>query len=135
MAPVAALLLYASIARWSNAKLAAVDFETVPPTTRWLLQYAHPLPNPTHLGVLLIGIFLLAVGATIYSLRCPPLVQEHTRSKWVHELNRPLLEYQAASFSQVVMRYACLATYATGGLIVCGYLLWRIWFAAAFMFS
>jgi hypothetical protein len=68
----------------------------------WLIQLANkvpPLPFPNQAGVTLLALLLLAVGATIYRIFCPPEIQASSETRWVSELNQPLLTYRSLAYT------------------------------------
>lgn len=74
------------------------------------------LAIPSQSLILLISVFFLAVGSTLYTLACPSRVKEFSRDQWCDELNKPLLHYWAFSWKYRRVRVVCAIGYAVGGI-------------------
>ena len=68
----------------------------------------------------LMAFSLLAVGATTYKVTCPAIVQESSLTRWVHELDKPRIEYQCLAYSRLSFRLVAAFSYLAGGV-------WLFW--------
>jgi uncharacterized protein YjbI with pentapeptide repeats len=79
-------------------------------------QYPIPVPAPSRL--LLLGSILLAVGATVFQIACPPRVREFSRVRWVEELGRSGARYSWEALQRPLAATICGLFVAGGGLLV-----------------
>ena len=99
-------------------------------------QLPEKLTLPDETGWAFASALLLAAGATVYKLACPPSVQRFSEVEWVAQLRRPRLLYIADSLGcgaqpklrrQRSLQLLTGVTVALGGLLAAVLLLWRIW--------
>lgn len=80
-----------------------------------ILDHLHAEPVPRLSFLLFICTIVLAIGATIYAVLCPPRIKEFSRDQWRDQLGRSLLHYLPFSWKHRWARLACAACYALGG--------------------
>lgn len=136
-----AATIYASVIRGTNSHIAhwhAWADEHQNGVIRFLselIDRISQLPVAWHFGLQLLAFVLLAVGATIYIVRCPDQVKEATEIDWTRRMNQPLIEYRSAMYSDWWCRYVCFYAIFAGGLYTLGYFLWQVVRACSVFFG
>jgi hypothetical protein len=98
-----------------------------------LLERLHPLPIPSLSLALLVSTILLAIGSTLYTLRCPSRIKEFSRDQWCDQLGRSLLHYWPFAWTDRYVRLICAACYTLGGVLAIWVLGNKIWHTAQFI--
>jgi hypothetical protein len=99
---------------------------------RSLLQ---PWPLPDHSLFILVSTVLLAIGATLYTLRCPRRIKEFSSDQWCDQLRRSLLHYWPLAWQRRWSRCICIACYFLGGGIALVIIGLKVWGAAVFIWE
>ena len=68
--------------------------------TRVITVLEYPIELPDKTMYLFASSILLAVGSTLYRLKCPARVQEFSEVQWVEQHRYPRLQYLAESLSR-----------------------------------
>jgi uncharacterized protein YjbI with pentapeptide repeats len=83
-----------------------------------------------------IGAWMATVaGALVFWFRCPAVVKEYTQEQFIHEHDRPPIEYHSAKWGRVSSRYICLALAAPGVLYTGFWILLNAWTAVRYVFT
>jgi hypothetical protein len=98
-----------------------------------ILERLHRRPIPSLSLVLLVSTILLAMGSTLYTLRCPSRIKEFSRDQWCDQLGRSLLHYWPFAWKERYVRLVCAACYALGGLGAAWVLGTKVWYTALFI--
>ncbi len=77
----------------------------------------YDIPIPTQIRWIILSTILLAIGATIYRIKCPKQVQEFSVTEWVSELGHARPLYLVDTLKNPNYRYFCLTLMLAGGII------------------
>ncbi len=130
-AAIIAIILYAMAARFYNGHVdewqAWATEHGEGPVEAWssLLLRLPRVDLPRHVAVQMGFLGLLAIGATLFAVRCPNTIKEATETHWTRGLRQQLIEYRVADFSRPLSRYACSVFFGLGVIWTLGYLLFR----------
>jgi hypothetical protein len=80
-----------------------------------LLRHLHTEPVPRLSFVLFLCTIVLAIGATIHVILCPPRIKEFSKEQWQDQLGRSLIHYLPFSWKHRWARIVCAICYAVGG--------------------
>lgn len=117
------------LATLSAMVVLAVGFANEPE----VLDFLGQLPMPRRLFFLLPGSFLTVVGSTLVQFRCPSIVKEFTRTKWINELKKPGQVYAVQSDKRPTSAATAMVTLGAGGLILVSVFLERVAAALAIL--
>jgi uncharacterized protein YjbI with pentapeptide repeats len=92
-----------------------------------ILDHLHREPIPGLSLLLLLSTLLLGIGATIFTLACPPRIREFNRDQWRDQLGHSLIHYLPLSWQHRWTRVTCLVLYLVGGGGVTWVLLNKLW--------
>jgi hypothetical protein len=110
--------LWASGTEYVNRLIRSLKQPNVPDDLAWLGPWLDGIPYvplPGYMGYTLTALLLLAIAATLYKLFCPGEVQESSETRWVVELNQPVIFYRALSYRHLLIRWASALCYGIGG--------------------
>jgi len=120
------ILIATGLLRWYNDAAAKIrEFANSLEVSHWG-AHVPTLEPPQRFATLMVSILLIAFASTYYRLRCPSIVSEYSETRWYRELEKPLIEYKAASYSDRLGRHVCAGCYILGSLYTLCYLAARI---------
>jgi hypothetical protein len=76
---------------------------------------------------LLLSTSVLLLASVIYGLACPSEVRDFSRSQWLHQNNRSLLQYWPLSWKHRNWRVVCGLAYVIGGGLTLILLFTKAW--------
>jgi uncharacterized protein YjbI with pentapeptide repeats len=77
----------------------------------------YPIPIPDWAGRIMLSGLLLALGAILFTARCPSIVQTYPETVWANSLKRSVLTYRVASIRRFSARLSTCALVTAGGVI------------------
>jgi hypothetical protein len=121
-----------SMRHWAEA-LGTTDDHPLRQVGTLILATLHRQPIPSLSFWLLMSTVLLAIGSTIFTLRCPSRIREFSREEWCDRLRRPLLHYWPLSWKYRWWRLPCAICYTLGGALALWVIGNKVWSVAVFI--
>lgn len=95
--------------------------------TRFVQDLNYPIEVPPRTLMLLVASLCLALGATVYRVRCPARVREFSETKWVEEMQMPRILWVATDQERRVAQAIAAMLTLVGGAATLGLLIERVW--------
>jgi hypothetical protein len=95
--------------RQSNASTEAV--------AQFILNHLQKEPAPLDWKLAFLSAFAIAIGSTIFSIRCPARAREFSIEQWLYEFNKYLIHYLPLACNRRISRLFCVFAYAVGFLL------------------
>lgn len=112
---IVAIITWSFIVQWYNGQI--YQFKEMHPSIEKtpVIDYLRTLPVSREMGLMLVALFLLAIGATMYRLLCPEIVAEYTENQWTNELRHERFTYRVHAFRRPIARWLCGLLIVSGG--------------------
>ncbi len=127
-----AICIWANAVRWSNTQI--TRWKADGRTAEWLASIDH-IPTGWRMTATLSAIILLAIGATIYRVRCPDEIQENSETYWTFNLKEERMRYLALAVTKPWSRYIAGITSYFGAAYILLDLSARVIESFAFLWS